>query len=267
MEAETYNLGYNCVLKALMSIYSNILISTFLLLVGLLTGFSGAAQVQDEVRFNPDSLHILRMEVINGDTILYDELEAFVFIDNAKPLSARDKRRYGRLRKRVIKTYPYAKVTQALLVSYEEELEKLSSEKEKKDYMNLAEAELKAEFEGEIRNMTITEGKILMKLIDRETGETSFALIKKLKGGFTAFMYQSVARLFGSNLKSEYDAAGDDLLIEEIVSQIESGAIYVPPKQAVTTKAQERLDRKTRKLEKKRRRLEKKALDSVAKAG
>jgi hypothetical protein len=226
--------------------------------LGIFLGQVGYAQT--------DSLYILRMEVVNGDTILYDELDAFVFTDNAKPLSERAKRRYGRLRKRVIKTYPYAKVTQALLASYEQELSKLESEKDKKDYLNLAEKELKAEFEGEIRNMTVTEGKILVKLIDRETGDTSYELIKKLKGGFTAFMYQSIARLFGSNLKSQYDAKGDDYLIEEIVGQIERGEIYVPPKQAVTTKAQERLNRRQRKLEKKRKRLEKKAVDSVVKA-
>ena len=241
--------------------HSNFNISklVFMLCLGLLTGLSSQAQV--------DSVHVLRMEVVDGDTLLYDELDAFVFTDHAKPLSAKDKRRYGKLRRRVIKTYPYAKVTQELLASYEGELDKLESEKEKKEYLNLAEKELKAEFEGEIRNMTVSEGRILMKLIDRETGDTSYELIKQLKGGFTAFMYQSIARIFGSNLKAEYDAAGDDLLIEEIVTQIERGEIYVPPKQAVTTKAQERLDRKARKLERKRKRLEKKAVDSVAKAG
>ena len=90
-----------------------------------------------------------------------------------------------------------------------------------------------------------------MKLIDRETGDTSYELVKQLKGGFTAFMYQSIARLFGSNMKSEYDAAGDDVLIEEIVLQIERGEIYIPPKQAVTTKAQERLDRRERRAQRK----------------
>ena len=230
------------------------------IIAGLASCLAQAAYAQT------DSLYILRMEVVNGDTVLYDELDAFVFTDSAKPLSKRAKRRYGRLRKRVIKTYPYAKVTQELLASYEEELSKLESEKEQKDYLDLAEKELKAEFEGEIRNLTVTEGKILVKLIDRETGDTSFELIKKLKGGFTAFMYQSIARLFGSNLKTEYDAVGDDYLIEEIVGQIERGEIYVPPKQAITTKARERLDRRQRKLEKKRKRLEKKALDSVVKA-
>lgn len=230
----------------------------FALVLVLFLSLSSVAQT--------DTIHVLRMEVVNGDTILFDELDAFIFTDNSKPLSEREKRRYGKLRKRVIKTYPYAKVTQELLDSYESELSNLESEKEKKDYLDLAEKELKAEFEGEIRDMTVSEGKILMKLIDRETGDTSYELIKKLKGGFTAFMYQSIARIFGSNLKSEYDATGDDLLIEEIVTQIERGEIYVPPKQAVTTKARERLDRKARKLEKKRKRLEKKALDSVAKA-
>lgn len=202
-----------------------------------------------------DSVNVLHGFIVDGDTIYLQQLDAFEINSQAYQMTRREKKRYGRLRKRVLKTYPYAKVTKDLLESYDEELAKLSSKKQKTEYLKLAEDELKAEFEGEIRNMTISEGRILMKLIDRETGDSSYELIKDLKGGFNAFMYQSIARIFGSNLKSKYDAAGDDALIEEIVLQIERGDIYVPPKQAVTAKAQERLDRKARKRQRKLDRL------------
>jgi len=76
--------------------------------------------------------------------------------------------------------------------------------------------------------MTISEGIILIKLIDRETGDCSYELISELRGSFSAFMWQSLARLFGHNLKSEYDGEGDDAAIEEIVGEIEMGIIHGP---------------------------------------
>ncbi|NND93426.1 MAG: DUF4294 domain-containing protein [Flavobacteriales bacterium] len=206
-------------------------------------------------------LNVHEALVIDGDTIPVVVLNEFEITELAltKAQKRRYRKRYGKIRRKVIKAYPYAKVTRELLQNYDEELAKLESEKEKKEYLDVAEAELKEEFEGEIRNLTVSEGKILIKLIDRETGDTSFELIKRLKGGFTAFMYQSIARLFGSNLKSEYNPEGDDQIIEEIVLQIESGEIYVPPKQAVTTKAQKRLKRK----ERREKRRSKRRSDSV----
>ncbi|NNC84212.1 MAG: DUF4294 domain-containing protein [Flavobacteriales bacterium] len=200
-----------------------------------------------------DSVNVHEVLIIEDDTIPVVNLGAFEYSELS--LTPRQKRkyqrRYGKIRRKVIRAYPYAKVTRELLENYDEELAKLESEKEKKFYLDIAEEELKAEFEGEIRNLTVSEGKILIKLIDRETGDTSYELIKRLKGGFTAFMYQSIARIFGSNLKSQYDAEGDDSIIEEIVQQIERGEIYVPPREAVTTKAQKRLKRKERRLKRK----------------
>ena len=84
---------------------------------------------------------------------------------------------------------------------------------------------LQSEFEGELKKLTIKQGIILVKLIDRETGNTSYELVKQLRGSFSAFLWQSLARLFGSNLKLEYDPYGEDKLIEEIVVMIEQGVI------------------------------------------
>ena len=75
----------------------------------------------------------------------------------------------------------------------------------------------------QVKKLTITQGIILVKLIDRETGHTSYEVIKDLKGGFTAFFWQGIARIFGNNLKAEYNPDGEDAKIEDIVRGIESG--------------------------------------------
>jgi hypothetical protein len=76
-----------------------------------------------------------------------------------------------------------------------------------------------------LRKLTFTQGRILIKLIDRETGHTTYEIVKELKGSLSAFFWQSVARIFGSNLKMEYDAKGDDRMIEDIVIRIENGML------------------------------------------
>jgi len=89
---------------------------------------------------------------------------------------------------------------------------------------------LKRQFESDLKNLSISQGRILIKLIDRETGNTSYELVKDLRGGFQAFMWQSLARLFGSNLKDQYDAQNEDQLIESIILQIERGELSVTQK-------------------------------------
>ena len=80
-------------------------------------------------------------------------------------------------------------------------------------------------FEKEVRKLTVSQGIILVKLIDRETGRTSYQVIKELKGNVTAFFWQGIARIFGNNLKTEYDPEGEDRVIEDIVLGIEAGFI------------------------------------------
>jgi hypothetical protein len=87
------------------------------------------------------------------------------------------------------------------------------------------EKEIFREYEGDMRKMTITQGRILIKLIDRETLNTSYALIREYRGKFSAAFWQSIARIFGTNLKDEYDPYGDDILIELIVNEIEQGRL------------------------------------------
>ena len=82
-----------------------------------------------------------------------------------------------------------------------------------------------AEFEQPLRRLSFTQGRLLIKLIDRETGDTSYNLIREYKGGVSAFFWQGIARLFGANLKDEYDAETNDKMIEHIISLIDMGVL------------------------------------------
>ena len=97
----------------------------------------------------------------------------------------------------------------------------LETEKEQRAYIKQVEQELLRDYKEDLKKMTVTQGRILIKLVDRETGDTSYELVKELRGNLSAAFWQALARLFGSNLKSEYDAEGEDRLIEEIILLIE----------------------------------------------
>ena len=161
--------------------------------------------------------------IIDGDTIASFNLPEFtVYADyptkNKKQYEAWTTTKYN-----VKKVYPYAILAAAKLKEYNLVLEKLPNEKSKKVYMKVAEKELKAQFENQLKDLSMTQGRILLKLIDRETGNTSYQLVKDFRGGFQAFMWQGVARLFGNNMKSEYDPTGDDAMIERAIKLIEAG--------------------------------------------
>ena len=135
------------------------------------------------------------------------------------------KRRYRRLIRNVKKAYPYAKIAGVRLKELDDKLVTIDSEKEQKAYIEKAEGEIMQQFEKEVKKLTVTQGIILVKLIDRETGRTSYQVIKELKGGITAFFWQGIARIFGNNLKAEYDPEQNDRIIEDIVLGIEAGFI------------------------------------------
>ena len=171
----------------------------------------------------PKTLYKIWGEIVNGDTIPSIRLsEVWVYADypykNKKQYEAWSKTKYN-----VKKVYPYAILAAAKLKEYNTILEKMPNEKLRKAYMKTVEKELKAEFEEPLKNLSMNQGKILLKLIDRETGNTSYELVKDLRGGFQAFMWQSVARLFGSNMKSEYDPTGEDIMIERAIKLVEAG--------------------------------------------
>jgi hypothetical protein len=140
------------------------------------------------------------------------------------------KARYDKIQKKVIKTYPYAKAASDVMRTYETLCLHITDPKQQEALLDKAEKHLMNQFEKDLRNMTVSEGVILVKLIDRQTGETGYQLLQELKGKFSAFMWQSIARVFGQNLKDDYDANGEDVWIENIVALIEDGTIPVADK-------------------------------------
>ena len=172
-----------------------------------------------------DSTSVVNTVIVDGDTIPFYQFSPVSIFGARTFKNNREERRYNRLERYVVKVYPYAKVAGEMLRFFDDTLMSIRSESRRKKYLKKVETQLKDEFSGELKKLTIMQGIILIKLIDRETGNTSYDLIKELRGSFSAFIWQSLARLFGSNLKFEYDPNGEDKLIEEIVQQIESGQI------------------------------------------
>ncbi len=134
-------------------------------------------------------------------------------------------RKYRRLVYNVKKTYPYAVVANARLKALDREMAQMKSKKEQKEFMDAAEKEVMKEFRDEIERLSITQGILLVKLIDRETGRTSYEVIKDIKGGVTAFFWQGIAKLFNNDLKLHYDPEGEDRVVEDILTAMEYGFI------------------------------------------
>ena len=191
-----------------------LLFSTLLIVLFLLPAFS--QEQQSSIAF---------AKIVDGDTIPIVELKE-VNISSYRILKKnRDIRKWRRLVKNVKKVYPYAKIAGYKLGQYNEILLATEDEKERKKIIKKAEKEIKSEFGDDLKRLTITQGKILLRLIDRETGNSSYNLVKDLRGGFSAFFYQTFALLFGYNLKVKYDPLIEDNEIELIVMMIESGKI------------------------------------------
>jgi hypothetical protein len=171
------------------------------------------------------SIQIMKAVVLEEDTIFVDNIrEIYVFPERLffKKFTSR---RYRKLVRDIKKAYPYALLASDVLSEMDKQFSQLKTDRQKKLYIKKVEERLRDEFEDDLRGLTINQGIILMKLIDRETGDTSYELVKELKGSFSAFFWQTVARFFGSNLKVKYDPDGKDKLIEEIVQKIEQGKL------------------------------------------
>ena len=195
--------------------------------------------------------YVVHAVVVDGDTIPLLYLGEAEVTGRWTPQDRREAERYTKLMRQVVKVYPYAKITGQLLSEYEAELKTIESKADQDLYVKIAEAELRAEFEAEVKDLTVGQGKVLVKLIDRQTGQTSYELVKQLRGAFVAFIWQGLARLFDQDLRSEYDPEGVDATIELIVQRIERGELQTTERTARTAKAQAKLERRKARLYKK----------------
>lgn len=137
----------------------------------------------------------------------------------------RDMRRYARLVRAVKKVYPIAQEAKREMALMEQELERLPSKRDRELYIKGIQKMIIKKYTPVLRRMTISEGRVLLKLIDRETEYTAFEIVKEFRGGFVAGFWQAMARLFGNNLKLEYDPEGNDRLLEQIVRAYEAGML------------------------------------------
>jgi hypothetical protein len=164
-----------------------------------------------------------RAQVINGDTVpVVDLPDMYVYTE----FIFKNKRHYEqwtRVKYNVKKVYPYAILAAAKLKEYDRILERMPDENMKKAYLRVCEKDLRHEFEDELKDLSINQGRVLMKLIDRETGKTTYDIVKEMRGGFQACMWQAVARIFGNNMKDEYDGNVEDIMIERAIKIVEAG--------------------------------------------
>jgi hypothetical protein len=174
---------------------------------------------------NVITAEVVKGEVTNGDTVLYYNLSPITFVPERVFVSKKEKKKYTKLVMNVKKVYPYSVIINKTFREIENAIDSIEDNREEQRYIKAKEKELTEKFEKDIREMTFAQGRILIKLVDRQTGFTSYEIIKQFKGNLTAMFWQSIARIFSTNLKYEYNAQGEDAWIEEIVTQIEAGTI------------------------------------------
>jgi len=174
---------------------------------------------------NYDSIHVMQRQIINGDTTFVSQIPEVRIYPEDFYKHWFNYRKYQRLVRNVKAAYPYSKIAGKVLKDLDVRLASIHTERQRKVFIEQTEDQLRIQFEGAIRNLTITQGRILVKLIDRETGNTTYEILKDLKGGFSAGFWQVIARIFGNNLKSKYDPYGEDVMIEIIIMMIETGQL------------------------------------------
>jgi len=182
-----------------------------LLVIALLSVFSFTSYTQDKLLIAP-------FTIVNGDTFFISD------VPEVKVLAFKNKeehKKYNILKRRVLKVYPFAISAKEKLMNIEVGLDSIPKRRHKKRYTKEVAKWVKEEYADRLKNLTMSEGKILVKLIYRETNTTSYEIVKSYRGRFNAFFWQTMAKFWDNNLKTEYDPVNnrEDMLIEHILIQ------------------------------------------------
>jgi Domain of unknown function (DUF4294) len=204
---------------------SNFCQTKFICVLFMLCNIFSFSQVNlaNDILTNPIKGIRVRAEVVNGDTVPLVYLNDVEVVTEYVFKNQRQREQWTRVKYNVKIVYPYAILAAAKLKEYDVALAKISDEKQKKKFIKVCEKDLRHEFEDELKALTVSQGKILMKLIDRETGKTTYDVVKFMRGTFQAAMWQTVAVIFGHNMKVEYDANVEDIMIERAIKLVEEG--------------------------------------------
>jgi hypothetical protein len=198
---------------------------TIIVFSASVAGFTQIDTTKHKVDSLPDKFYIIQKVDRDGEKLPEIEIKEVTITGKRKLFEGYQQWRYDRMVYNVKKVYPYSRIVRNKLKEVNDSLTRITSEKERKRYLKEVEKQVFRDYEDDIRNMTITQGKILIRLIDRETSTTSYELIREYRGKISASFWQGVARIFGTNLKDTYDPSGDDLYIEVIINEIEAGRI------------------------------------------
>lgn len=202
---------------------TGVLLTLFLL---LMTSRTVTAQVGADKLPPPAAKgYMVPAIVLNGDTLANFSLPV-LHIFKPLNLNTREKQlAYRKLVRDVRKALPYAKMVSATLMETYEYLETLPTEKEKRKHIRRLEQDLLKDYTPELKKLTLSQGKLLIKLINRETGSSSFGLIDAFLGRFSAGFWDTMAGAFGATLKVGYDPEGEDAVIERVCVMVERGYI------------------------------------------
>ena len=159
-------------------------------------------------------------------------------------------KKWNRTKFYVKSVYDYARISSAMLTSFEDSVSKIENKHSRKKYLSSCNKSLKKEFGNEIKEMSINRGKYLMKMIYRSTGLTAYDIIKKYRGGGTAFWFQALCVVNGQDLKREYDPENEDLLVERAIELIDSGKMNYYKRVPLTNEARKALKKSKRKKNK-----------------
>ena len=181
-------------------------------------------EVRSSMQQKPDGSGMLPFFIEGSDTVFYDTITASKIYSRLPKQKGKEWRQYYRLVHNFSKAYPYALVAKKLVIEADSTIaaDRLKGAKREK-YISSVQEELFDVFEGQMRKLTVSQGALIMKLVDREVGKSSYNIIKGYKSGITAGFWQGIAKLFGSDLKKPYDPEGEDKEVEELVKLWETG--------------------------------------------
>ena len=189
------------------------------------TAYALRAMKDQPKKWGPNDTILVPAIFYQNEITNYKEME-MAWVSNLSPDKlAKFIQEWTRLRNAVYVTYPYARIAGATINDINRNLEKVDNKKERKSYIKSREKELRAQFEEPLTNLSVYQGKVLMKLINRQTGNNCYEIVKEYKGGLNARFYQTVAWFVGGNLKQDWDLAKNkmDRQIEAIVKEIDGG--------------------------------------------
>ena len=186
----------------------------------LISGITGTFSSVAQSRYGPNDTLLVPYVVYGGDTMTYREMEMVFVFGKMNEAQKEAFKKWTRLRNAVYVTYPYAKKASYIFNEINFNLASIHDKKKRKAYINSREAELKKEFATPLTNLSVYQGKVLMKIINRETNNSCFEIIEEYKGSFSARFWQTVAWVFGSSLKQDYRPADEDADLELIVKEV-----------------------------------------------